>query len=116
MSKSQVFVADQLILTSSLSAVGVTFVGLIYQVILSFFVVVSGHSSCSIYTLKPETKMIGVAAREASQVERLLPLRKLIALRLTTSFAAYFILSVSIFKEYELFINLIFSFSYSTAS
>jgi len=58
-------------------ASAVTFVGLIYQLILSFFVV-----------------MIGTSAREASGFEKTLPTRSLIVLRLVSSFGAYFVISL----------------------
>jgi len=62
------------------SASAVTFVGLIYQLILTFFIV-----------------MIASAAREASGLEKSLPTRSLIILRLVSSFTAYFVLSVCSF-------------------
>ncbi|KAL1690683.1 hypothetical protein GGG16DRAFT_55197 [Schizophyllum commune] len=58
-------------------ASAVTFVGCIYQVILAFFVV-----------------MIAGGAREASGLERKLTTMSLIHVRMTTSFVAYFILSL----------------------
>jgi len=58
-------------------ASSVTFVGLIFQLILSFFIV-----------------MIGTGAREASGFEKTLPTRSLIALRLVSSFGAYFVVSL----------------------
>ncbi|PPR02814.1 hypothetical protein CVT26_009600 [Gymnopilus dilepis] len=58
-------------------ATAVTFVGLIYQLILSFFIV-----------------MVGLSAREASGYDRNLHTRSLIVLRLISSFAAYFFISL----------------------
>ncbi|KAF9540263.1 hypothetical protein CPC08DRAFT_650973 [Agrocybe pediades] len=58
-------------------ATAVTFVGLIYQVILSFFVV-----------------MISLRAREESGFDKTLSLRGLIALRFASSFGGYFIISL----------------------
>ncbi|KAL1745590.1 hypothetical protein HDZ31DRAFT_81860 [Schizophyllum fasciatum] len=58
-------------------ASAVTFVGCIYQVILSFFIVV-----------------IASGAREASGLERKLTTTSLIHVRMITSFVAYFILSL----------------------
>ncbi|KAF9523175.1 hypothetical protein CPB83DRAFT_775875 [Crepidotus variabilis] len=58
-------------------ATAVTFVGLIYQVILAFFVV-----------------NMALGARQASGLERLLPMRKLVMLRLGSSFLAYLIISL----------------------
>ncbi|KAI5823692.1 hypothetical protein K523DRAFT_134900 [Schizophyllum commune Tattone D] len=58
-------------------ASAVTFVGLIYLLILSFFIV-----------------MIAGGAREASGLERKLTTRSLILLRLATSFLAYFFISL----------------------
>ncbi|KAJ3494215.1 hypothetical protein NLJ89_g10854 [Agrocybe chaxingu] len=58
-------------------ASAVAFVGLIYCLILSFFVV-----------------MVAYGAREASGVNRILGLKSLIIVRLTTSFLGYFFLSL----------------------
>ncbi|KAF8179912.1 hypothetical protein BJ912DRAFT_1062709 [Pholiota molesta] len=58
-------------------ATAVTLVGLIYQVILSFFVVMTGQG-----------------ARDASGLTRKLSTRTLIILRLTSSFVAYFFISL----------------------
>ncbi|CAA7263441.1 unnamed protein product [Cyclocybe aegerita] len=58
-------------------ASAVAFVGLIYCLILSFFVV-----------------MVAYGARQASGVNRILDLKSLIILRLTTSFLGYFFLSL----------------------
>ncbi|KXN90895.1 Nitrosoguanidine resistance protein SNG1 [Leucoagaricus sp. SymC.cos] len=58
----------------------VVFVGLIFVIILSFFVVVK--------------KMISNAAREASGLTRLLRLRSLITVRLVSAFVAYFFISL----------------------
>ncbi|KAF8884553.1 hypothetical protein CPB84DRAFT_1789019 [Gymnopilus junonius] len=58
-------------------ATAVTFVGLIYQLILSFFIV-----------------MVGFGAREASGFDKSLHIRSLIALRLISSFGAYFFISL----------------------
>ncbi|KAF9484292.1 hypothetical protein BDN70DRAFT_989742 [Pholiota conissans] len=58
-------------------ATAVIFVGLIYQVILSFFVV-----------------MIGQSARDASGITQSLNTRSLIVLRFISSFAAYFFISL----------------------
>ncbi|TFK35230.1 hypothetical protein BDQ12DRAFT_688429 [Crucibulum laeve] len=58
-------------------ASAVTFVGLLYQLIISFFVV-----------------MISTAARETSQLQTLLTTRSLIILRFGSSFLAYFVLSL----------------------
>ncbi|KAJ7841771.1 hypothetical protein B0H13DRAFT_2255792 [Mycena leptocephala] len=58
-------------------ASAVTLVGLIYLLILSFFVV-----------------MISASAREASGLENLLTLRSLIQVRFATSFVAYFFISL----------------------
>ncbi|KAJ3514420.1 hypothetical protein NLJ89_g2395 [Agrocybe chaxingu] len=58
-------------------ASAVTFVGLLYQLILSFFIV-----------------MIGLSAREVSGFERSLSTWSLIKLRLVSSFAAYFVIAL----------------------
>ncbi|PPQ93065.1 hypothetical protein CVT25_011941 [Psilocybe cyanescens] len=58
-------------------ATAVTFVGLIYQLILSFFIV-----------------MISNAAREGSGLDKTLPTRSLIILRLVSSFIGYLVISV----------------------
>ncbi|KAH9474354.1 Nitrosoguanidine resistance protein SNG1, partial [Psilocybe cubensis] len=58
-------------------ATAVTFVGLIYQLILSFFIV-----------------MITNAAREGSGLDKTLPTRSLIILRLFSSFAGYLFISL----------------------
>ncbi|KAJ6539890.1 hypothetical protein DFH09DRAFT_1090201 [Mycena vulgaris] len=58
-------------------ASAVTFVGLIYLLILSFFIV-----------------MISVAARQSSGLEERLALGSLIRVRITTSFAAYFFIAL----------------------
>ncbi|KIY66183.1 hypothetical protein CYLTODRAFT_423687 [Cylindrobasidium torrendii FP15055 ss-10] len=58
-------------------ASAITFVGLIYLLILSFFIV-----------------MVGLSAREVSGLERRLTTRSLITVRLITVFAAYFIISL----------------------
>ncbi|KAF8153410.1 hypothetical protein B0H34DRAFT_104331 [Crassisporium funariophilum] len=58
-------------------ASAVTFVGLLYQLILSFFIVMIGH-----------------AAREASGLDKSLSTQSLITLRLISSFSAYFIISL----------------------
>ncbi|CAA7263443.1 unnamed protein product [Cyclocybe aegerita] len=58
-------------------ASAVTFVGLLYQLILSFFIV-----------------MIGLSAREVSGLEKSLSTWSLIKLRLVSSFAAYFIMAL----------------------
>ncbi|KIM36235.1 hypothetical protein M413DRAFT_31832 [Hebeloma cylindrosporum] len=58
-------------------ATAVTFVGLIYQLILSFFIV-----------------MIGTSAREAAGFGKTLPTRSLIILRLASCFGAYFVISL----------------------
>ncbi|KAJ7138228.1 hypothetical protein C8R44DRAFT_341919 [Mycena epipterygia] len=58
-------------------ASAVTFVGLIYLLILSFFIV-----------------MVSAGAREASGLERSLSLGSLVRVRITTSFAAYFFISL----------------------
>ncbi|KAJ3570610.1 hypothetical protein NP233_g4289 [Leucocoprinus birnbaumii] len=55
----------------------VVFVGLLFVLILSFFIV-----------------LIGFAAREKTNIRRLLTYRSLVQLRLATSFFAYFILSL----------------------
>ncbi|KDR66503.1 hypothetical protein GALMADRAFT_80808 [Galerina marginata CBS 339.88] len=58
-------------------ATAVTFVGLIYQLILSFFIVMITHS-----------------AREASGLDKTLHTRSLITLRFVSSFGAYFVISL----------------------
>ncbi|KAG5636442.1 hypothetical protein H0H81_008032 [Sphagnurus paluster] len=58
-------------------ATAVTFVGLIYQLILSFFIV-----------------MIGMAAREQAGLNRNLTLRSLIVTRIVSSLVAYFFLAL----------------------
>ncbi|KAJ6480803.1 hypothetical protein C8R47DRAFT_1197934 [Mycena vitilis] len=58
-------------------ASAVTFVGLIYLLILSFFIV-----------------MVSAGAREASGLERRLSLGSLVRVRITTSFVAYFFVSL----------------------
>ena len=78
------------------SASAVTFVGLLYQLVLSFFIVVCTlDCSTSISSLQDSTQIIGYTARQLSGFERLLSTRSLIALRMVTSFTAYFFLSVS---------------------
>ncbi|KAF8965752.1 hypothetical protein BDZ97DRAFT_1810828 [Flammula alnicola] len=58
-------------------ATAVTFVGLIYQLILSFFVV-----------------MIAYSARDFSGLDKTMPLPKLIVLRFVSAFGAYFVISL----------------------
>ncbi|CAA7263445.1 unnamed protein product [Cyclocybe aegerita] len=58
-------------------AAAVTFIGLLYQLILSFFVVMNSHG-----------------AREASGLDKTLSTRSLIKLRFVSSFFAYFIISL----------------------
>ncbi|KAF9261687.1 hypothetical protein L218DRAFT_869481 [Marasmius fiardii PR-910] len=58
-------------------ATAITFVGMIYLLILSFFIV-----------------MIGLSAREASGLEKHLTTGSLIRLRLTSTFTAYFFISL----------------------
>jgi hypothetical protein len=58
-------------------ASAVTFVGLLYQAILAFFLV-----------------MAGAAARQASGIEQLVSLKSLIAIRLVVPLVAYFLLSL----------------------
>ncbi|KAL0945267.1 hypothetical protein HGRIS_000778 [Hohenbuehelia grisea] len=74
-------------------ASAVSFVGLIYLLIISFFVVVSNqnllrHPQYSVYI-----QMIGNGAREAAGLERILSTGSLIKLRLATVFIVYFFLS-----------------------
>lgn len=82
-------------LTLLYSASAVVFVGLIYLLILSFFIVVSNTISsflpCCIY----RAQMIGYGARQASGLNKMLCLRSIIIVRLISSFFAYFFLSVS---------------------
>ncbi|KAG6835079.1 hypothetical protein H0H93_005040 [Arthromyces matolae] len=81
-------------------ASAVTFVGLIYVLILSFFVV-----------------MIAYGAREASGLNRVLTLRSLIFTRYASSFAAYFIVSVGLHPcKLPLFLSSIIQLFYSLVS
>ena len=79
------------------SASAVTFVGLIYSLILSFFVVVSDfHSNVSGVFLNAMIyfQVVALGAREASRLNQLLRYRSIVIVRLVSSFTAYFFLSV----------------------
>jgi hypothetical protein len=71
------YTIDNLIPFDQPVATAATFVGMLLQLILGFFVV-----------------MIAFSAREASGYDKTLSVRALIVLRLVTCFSAYFILSV----------------------
>ena len=71
------YTIDNLIPFDQPVATAATFVGMLLQLILGFFVV-----------------MIAFGAREASGYDKSLSVRALIVLRLVTCFSAYFILSV----------------------
>lgn len=81
------------------SASAVTFVGLIYSLILSFFVVVSGFFIKYILVCTYAFQVIALAAREKSRVNRLLYFSSLVILRLVSAFIAYFFLSVCHFPS-----------------
>ncbi|KAF9447255.1 hypothetical protein P691DRAFT_707098 [Macrolepiota fuliginosa MF-IS2] len=72
----------------------VTFTGLIFVVILSFFVVVCLIRYSPFLVDLTFFEMIGNGARESTNLHRLLTFRSLLALRLTTTFVAYFFLSL----------------------
>ncbi|KAH6912230.1 hypothetical protein BKA70DRAFT_829109 [Coprinopsis sp. MPI-PUGE-AT-0042] len=71
-----------------------TFVGLIYLLILSFFVVVSSPIALICPEKYSDEQMTGYAARQSSGLDKNLRLRSLIMLRLASSFGAYFVISL----------------------
>lgn len=81
------------------SATAATFVGLIYVLILSFFIVVSNQLSPSkdfdVLILNLIRKMVGWGAREVSSLEKTLTYRSIVTLRLISCFIDYFFVAVS---------------------
>ncbi|EDR03372.1 uncharacterized protein LACBIDRAFT_307149 [Laccaria bicolor S238N-H82] len=79
-------------------ATAATFVGLIYVLILSFFIVVSDQLSpgkdFDVLILTLIQKMIGWGAREVSGLERTLTYRSLVTLRLISCFIDYFFVAL----------------------
>ena len=77
------------------SASTVTFVGLIYSLIMTFFVVVSGFIHFwGALEHSVSFQAVALGAREASRLNQILRYRSLVTVRLMSSFIAYFFLSV----------------------
>ncbi|KAF5328390.1 hypothetical protein D9619_013345 [Psilocybe cf. subviscida] len=82
-------------------ASAVTFVGLILQLILTFFVVVSSsiitlarYPECNKLTATLVCQMMNASARTVSGLDRTLSTRSLIVLRMASTFTAFFVISL----------------------